>query len=96
MTWKHYPNSPFGNIDICDHGCTRNHGDIKRNCINCDYPKEVLNKLIFSPCSNKCKSFGVASITWHYHGLCLKCQTEEVEKILSVIQQKTKEKVKFS
>jgi len=24
--WKHYPDSPFGDVDICVHGVCRTHG----------------------------------------------------------------------
>lgn len=34
--WKHYPDSPWGNIDICPHGVTRPHSSTKKECIFCD------------------------------------------------------------
>ena len=34
--WKHYPDSPWGNIDICPHGCTREYGSTEKECIFCD------------------------------------------------------------
>lgn len=35
--WKHYSTSPYGDVDICPHGCIKNHGSIKKECIFCDY-----------------------------------------------------------
>lgn len=35
-SWKHYPDSPWGNIDICPHGNTRDHGSTEKVCIYCD------------------------------------------------------------
>jgi hypothetical protein len=65
MTWQHYPNSPFGNIDICKHGCTRDHGDTNPNCLYCDYPPNTIST--FDKCP-KCKA-----TTHHIAGFCLKC-----------------------
>jgi hypothetical protein len=66
MAWKYYPKSPFGDVDICDHGCTRSHGSTIPICVFCDYPMNANLKL--SNCS-KCKS-----ITWHLEGKCLRCE----------------------
>jgi len=35
--WKHYPESPWGDIDICPHGCTRPHGSTEKECRFCDF-----------------------------------------------------------
>ena len=53
--WKHYPNSPFGNVDICLHGCVRFHGSKEKVCVFCDYKSRV--QLQF------CKECNVT--TWH-------------------------------
>lgn len=76
MTWKHYPNSPFGDIDICDHGCTRAHGSTAKECLLCDYPPSYFKQLKMLPCP-KCNPKGS---TWHYHGKCLCCNRELSEQ----------------
>lgn len=34
--WKHYPESPFGDVDICPHGVVREHGTTSDRCRFCD------------------------------------------------------------
>jgi len=78
MTWKHFPNSPFGDIDICEHGCTREHGSTKKECIICDYSKNA--KLQILPCA-ECKSIG----TWHVNGKCIPCSQRRKAKVRVVL-----------
>ena len=33
--WTHYPDSPWGDIDICVHGVTRTHGTTDVKCRWC-------------------------------------------------------------
>jgi len=33
--WTHYPNSPFGDVDICTHGVCRTHGTNDDGCKWC-------------------------------------------------------------
>ena len=33
--WKHYPDSPFGDVDICVHGVCRIHGSTDAACRWC-------------------------------------------------------------
>jgi len=33
--WTHYPNSPFGDVDICTHGVCRTHGTNDDRCKWC-------------------------------------------------------------
>jgi len=79
MTWTHYPNSPYGNIDICEHGCVRDHGSKEKECIICDYPKNV--KLEMLPCA-ECKKLKNAIInTWHINGRCIPCSRRKKIKL---------------
>ena len=66
MSWKHYPDSPWGDIDICIHGCTRPHGSTEKVCVFCDYPENANLELFW------CE--GCESITWHLDKHCLKCE----------------------
>lgn len=37
--WKHYPDSPFGNVYICGHGCIKTPEEKNKNikiCMFCD------------------------------------------------------------
>jgi len=34
--WKHYPDSPFGDVDMCPHGCCRPHNSKEKMCRICD------------------------------------------------------------
>jgi hypothetical protein len=82
MTWKHYPNSPFGNIDICEHGCTREHGSMKRECIYCDYPeRSKLEMYECKVCEKVCGLKGVK--TWHVNGKCIPCsrRRKKIEEV---------------
>ena len=68
MTWKHYPDSPFGDVDICEHGYTRGHvaSDVHEPvCVDCDYPEDTLLAVMHcNPCN---------SGTWHKDGVCVIC-----------------------
>jgi len=65
MSWKHYPNSPWGDIDICRHGVTRFHGDKNKHCVYCDYPENTNLKIDY------CKICQAS--TWHLDGKCIRC-----------------------
>jgi len=39
--WTHYPNSPFGDVDICTHGVCRTHGTNDDECKWCT-PHRIL------------------------------------------------------
>ena len=68
--WSHYPKTPFGDIDICLHGCTREHGDTSKKCIICDYTEEEFKRMEMKECENPdCKGKG-----WHLDGKCLRCE----------------------
>jgi hypothetical protein len=70
MSWEYFPNSPFGDVDICNHGCTRQVLDRdKKICISCDYPSNA--NIMCLPCLN-CNPTGG---TWHLDGNCLICGT---------------------
>lgn len=55
MSWQHYPESPWGDVDICSDGNVRPHGSTEKICVICDYDSKV--------CLKKCKVCG--SVTWH-------------------------------
>jgi hypothetical protein len=81
MTWKRYRDSPFGDIEICPHGCTKDHGDKRKHCIHCDYSekeKKYLKMEVCKRCSEErhCEQ----SFTWHYRGKCLACKEKKYEK----------------
>lgn len=40
-TWKHYPDSPYGDVDICPHGNVREHGCTDKICMYCDDREET-------------------------------------------------------
>ena len=62
MTWEHYPHSPFGDIDICDHGCTRSPSERSvRNCIYCDYTPAEQAAMFWSECPK------IAPAVKHWH-----------------------------
>ena len=65
ITWKRYPNSPWGDIEICEHGCTREYGSTERVCVHCDYPADA--NIVLSNCAV------CGSTTWHLDGECLRC-----------------------
>jgi len=75
MTWQHYPDSPFGDVDICEHGCCREHGDERDLCVYCDHD----GKVYLAPCE-KCSGTEegdrVIVQTWHdeQSGKCLRCE----------------------
>lgn len=68
IEWKHYPNSPWGDIDICPHGVTREHGDDTPRCIICDYSKDDNIELL------RCKI--CKAMTYHLDKKCLRCGSE--------------------
>lgn len=69
-SWKNYPDSPWGNVDICAHGCMREHGDTTPQCVLCDYGlDEDLTGYSHEYCE-KCESK-----THHIDGKCLRCKT---------------------
>jgi len=79
MTWKHYPRSPFGDIDICEHGCTRPHGSTKKECMICDYPDNV--KCEMMECKACSEAKGIEGIrTWHVNGRCIPCSRRRKKK----------------
>jgi hypothetical protein len=81
MTWKHYPNSPFGNIDICEHGCTREHGSTEKECIYCDYPNRVKLEMRECKICEKLLPQGIKNIgTWHVNGKCISCSKRRKKK----------------
>lgn len=66
--WKHAPDSPWGDVDICYHGCTRPHDSTKQVCIICDYPADA---------DIKCKRCDICDAdTWHLDDNCLACKKE--------------------
>lgn len=72
MTWKHYPDSPFGDVDICEHGCCRPHGNELHRCVICDHPGEV-HLAACAVCSGGGRTIEVQ--TWHdEQGNCLRCE----------------------
>ena len=67
MTWEHHPDSPWGDIDICEHGCTKFHGKTDRvYCVYCDLDGNF--DVQIKPC--KCCDGGY---TWHIENRCLRC-----------------------
>jgi hypothetical protein len=72
MVWNHYPNSPFGDIDICEHGCDREHGDTHPVCIYCDYPED--SKFSMFHCKNCNPNTKV--LNWFLNNKCIKCGKE--------------------
>lgn len=69
MTWKRYPNSPWGDIEICEHGCTREHGSTEKVCVHCDHPADA--NIVLSNCAV------CGSTTWHLDGECMRCGEQE-------------------
>jgi len=74
--WTHHPKSPWGDIDICSHGCCRNHRYNDKNphppiCIKCDYPNNANIHLKHCPVCNINSASGQ---TWHQDNVCLRCK----------------------
>ncbi len=65
ITWKRYPSSPWGDIEICEHGCTREYGSTEKVCVHCDYPSDA--NIVLSRCTV------CGSTTWHLDGECMRC-----------------------
>lgn len=71
-TWTHHPDSPWGDIDICAHGVTRDHGDTKKYCIYCDYPEDSVWT------SGHCPNCHEGTVQGHFlNGKCLRCGCED-------------------
>ncbi len=71
MNWTHHPDSPWGDIDICVHGCTRTHRYHEDPrylpvCIHCDYDANDNIHL-----SDECNCS--TGSTWHKDDQCLRC-----------------------
>uniref|UniRef100_A0A6M3IEH2 Uncharacterized protein n=1 Tax=viral metagenome TaxID=1070528 RepID=A0A6M3IEH2_9ZZZZ len=69
--WEYYPDSPWGDVDICVHGCIRGHGARGINCTICDLQKDAELKLQYC---KKCDA-----MTWHWADKCLRCESSEAE-----------------
>ncbi len=59
--WKHYPDSPWGNVDICEHGNVRKHGNTESVCVYCDAWPDTP---VLAYCGS-CKA-----TTWWIDGIC--------------------------
>ena len=62
-SWQHFPDSPWGDVEICPHGLTRDVGSRSRTCVWCD----LEGKPDLLDCV-QCEA-----ITWHHHDKCMRC-----------------------
>ncbi len=71
--WTYHPDSPFGDVDLCSHGCCRDHREDNVHppiCIDCDFPDDANIHLDYCPhCQSECEAQ-----TWHLDDVCLKCK----------------------
>lgn len=71
MSWKRYPDSPYGDVEICEHGVTREPRDTKKYCLYCDYPPDT--KFTVGNCKI-CNPNHPDTMTVHLDGQCLRCE----------------------
>ena len=74
MNWKRFPDSPYGDVEICEHGNTRPPGDTRKRCLYCDYPPG--SKFIHKNCK-VCNPDSLSAMTVRLDGKCLRCQSRE-------------------
>ena len=74
MNWKHFPDSPYGDVEICEHGNTREPGDTRKICLYCDYPPST--KFEHRNCKI-CNPDSSTTMTVHLEGKCLRCESIE-------------------
>lgn len=69
--WRHFSDSPWGDVDICDDGVVRPHGSTEKICVFCDWPEDANMEL--KKCE-VCFEENGSAFNWHLDGVCLRTE----------------------